>query len=221
MRLSFRHIVPVVVLLAILPAQASAQTVTGLPVLNSRIATGVTLAGEVGFPDSDYGEGTAYGVRASLGLGAFGFGVVLSSWDPEVAGADSRIAIGGSLNYKLLGGPLTPLSVTLQAGAESASDPQADQVHVPIGIGFALTIPNPTLAIRPWLAPRLDVVNYNYSGSGGDETESNFGISGGIEFGLIGGLGFGVAYDRVFASDDFKPSVWSVGLNYTIKIPGL
>ena len=27
-----------------------------------------------------------------------------------------------------------------------------------MGVGFALTIPNPALAIRPWIAPRLDIV---------------------------------------------------------------
>lgn len=200
-------------------ATLAAQSVTGLPVLNSRIATGVTLAGEVGFPDGDYGDGTAYGARASLGLGALGFSAVLSTWEPEVAGADSRFAYGGALNYKLLGGPLTPLSITLQAGAETAEDAGVRQVHVPVGIGVALTIPNPTLAIRPWLAPRLDVVDV--SGGASDDSESNFAISGGIEFGLIGGLGFGVAYDRVFAGDGDNPSVWSAGLNYTFKVPGL
>lgn len=219
MRSSFRSIVALAVLLAASPIAGTAQTVTGLPVLNSRVATGLTLAGEVGFPDSDYGDGTAYGVRASLGLGAFGFGAVLSSWDPEVAGADSRVAIGGSVNYKLLGGPLIPLSITLQGGVEAANDADVDQLHFPIGVGVALTIPNPALAIRPWLAPRLDITHL--SGGMTDQTESKFGLSGGIEFGLLGGLGFGVAYDRVFAGDGFDPSVWSVGLNYTIKIPGL
>ena len=205
---------PSLALLILLAAPLPAQTVTGLPVLNSRIASGLTLAGEVGFPDSDYGEGTAYGARASLGLGLFGFSAVVSSWDPDVAGADSRVAFGGAINYKLIGGPLTPLSLTLQAGAETAEDQGVRQVHAPIGLGVALTIPNPALAIRPWLAPRVDVANF--SGGSTDQTETNFGLSGGVEFGLLGGLGFGVAYDRVFAGDGYDPSVWSVGLNYTL-----
>jgi len=216
---SFRRIVPVAALLALLPAKGSAQTVTGLPVINSRIATGLTLAGEVGFPDSDYGQGTAYGVRASLGLGVFGIAAVLSTWNPDLPGSDSRVAYGGSLNYKVLGGPLTPLSITLQGGVEAANDANVDQLHFPIGLGVALTIPNPALAIRPWLAPRLDITRL--SGGMTDQTESNFGLSGGVEFGLLGGLGFGVSYDRVFAGDGFDPSVWSAGLNYTLKVPGL
>jgi len=214
-----RLLVLIPMVLALFPFTGSAQNVTGLPVLNSRIATGLTLAGEVGFPDSDYGEGTAYGVRASLGLGVFGISAMLTTWDPELPGADSRVAYGGSLNYKLLGGPLTPLSVTLQGGVEAASDAGVDQLHVPVGLGVALTIPNPALAIRPWLAPRLDIARL--SGGMTDQTETNFGISGGVEFGLLGGLGFGVAYDRVFAGNGFDPSVWSVGLNYTIKVAGL
>jgi hypothetical protein len=198
----------------VMPARIPGQTVTGLPVLNSRIASGLTLGGEVGFPDSDYGEGTAYGARASLGLGLFGFSAVVSTWDPEVAGVDARVALGGAVNYKLLGGPLTPLSVTIQAGAETAEDQGVRQLHAPVGLGVALTIPNPALAIRPWLAPRLDVAHF--SGGSTDQTETNFGLSGGIEFGLLGGLGFGVAYDRVWAGDGYEPSVWSVGLNYTL-----
>jgi hypothetical protein len=209
----------IAVVLALFPLTGRAQTVTGLPVINSRIATGLTLAGEVGFPDNDYGQGTAYGARASLGLGVFGIMAMVSTWNPDLPGEDSRVAYGGSLNYKLLGGPLTPLSVTLQGGVEAANAANVDQLHFPIGLGVALTIPNPALAIRPWLAPRLDITRL--SGGTTDQTESNFGISGGVEFGLLGGLGFGVSYDRVFAGNGFDPSVWSAGLNYTIKVPGL
>ena len=49
------------------PMVAQAQGVTGLPVRNSGLVSGLTIGGEVGFPNSDYGKGTAFGARAALG----------------------------------------------------------------------------------------------------------------------------------------------------------
>lgn len=208
----------VLVALAAGTVPARAQ-VTGLPVHNAGVAGGLTIGGEVGFPDEDYGKGTAFGARGTLGLGPVGIGAVISRWNPK-GPADAHTAVGGYLNLKVFGGPLVPLSVTLQGGAEYAKSGGVRAVHAPIGLGIALKIPNPALAIKPWLAPRLDLVRTSGSGITTD-TESNFGISGGVDFSLLGGLGFGVAYDRTWAGNDLNPSVFSAGVNYAIKIPGL
>jgi hypothetical protein len=208
----------VLALLAVLAGTARAQ-VTGLPVKNAGITGGLTIGGEVGFPGDEYGGGTAFGARGSLGLGAIGFGAVVSHWNPDGDG-DAINAVGASLNLKVFGGPLIPLSVTLQGGAEYASSNGIKMLHAPIGLGIGLRIPNPALAIKPWLAPRLDVMRVSGDDIDGD-TETNFGISGGVDFSLLGGLGFGVAYDRVWAGEGVNPSVFSVGVNYAIKIPGL
>jgi hypothetical protein len=205
-------------LLGVLASSAQAQ-VTGLPVKNGGVTGGLTIGGEVGFPGDEYGGGTAYGARGTLGLGPVGFGAVVSHWNPDGDG-DASNAVGGYLNLKVFGGPLIPLSVTLQGGAEYASNDGFKRLHVPVGLGIGLRIPNPALAIKPWIAPRLDIVRTSGDGIDSD-TEKNFGISGGVDFSLLGGLGFGVAYDRVWAGDGVNPSVFSVGVNYAIKIPGL
>jgi hypothetical protein len=210
------------VLLAILLAAGLAPRgtaqVTGLPTRNSGITSGLTIGGEVGFPDADYGKGTAFGARGALGLGPFAVSAVVSSWNPK-GPVGSRTGVGGYLNLKIFGGPLIPLSVTLQGGAEYTTNSGVKVVHAPIGLGIALKIPNPALAIKPWIAPRLDVVRI--SGGGNSNTAKNFGLSGGVDFSLLGGLGFSVAYDRTWADNGLNPSVISAGANYAIKIPGL
>jgi len=205
-------------LLALLVVPAQAQ-VTGLPVYNAGVTSGLTIGAVAGFPDADYGKGTAFGARGALGLGPFGVSAVVSSWNPKGPG-DAQTAVGGYVNLKVFGGPLIPLSVTLQGGAEYTSNNGVKVVHAPVGLGFALKIPNPALAIKPWLAPRLDIVKVSGTLLN-DDTETNFGLSGGVDFTLLGGIGFGVAYDRTFVGNGLNPSVLSAGINYSIKIPGL
>ena len=202
---------------ATLPAVGVAQ-VTGLPVRNSGVSSGLTLSGEVGFPDHSYGKGTAYGGRATLGLGFLGISALVSQWDPDGA-VEAQTGYGGYLNLKVFGGPLVPFSATLQGGAEYRKQSGIEYVHAPIGLGIALRIPNPALAIKPWIAPRVDV--FRVSGSAPSNTTTQFGISGGIDFSLLGGIGFGAAYDQRWAGDGVNPSVFSVGASYTLKIPGL
>lgn len=192
--------------------------VTGLPVRNSGITTGLTIAGEVGFPDADYGKGTAFGGRGAAGFGPIGVSAVISSYNPK--NGPTQTGLGGYLNLKVFGGPLVPFSVTLQGGAEYVKNNGTKLIHAPIGLGIGLRIPNPALAIKPWIAPRLDVLRVSGSGIT-TTTDENFGISGGVDFSLLGGLGFGVAYDRTWAGNGVNPSVLSVGASYSIKIPGL
>ena len=201
-----------------LPAGAQVVAVTGLPVRNAGISTGLSIGAEVGFPGADYGKGTAYGARGAIGLGPIGLSAVVSSWNPKGSGP-SATALGGYAGLKVFGGPLIPLSVTLQGGAEYAKVSGVKSLHLPVGLGIALKIPNPALAIKPWIAPRVDisristVINSN--------TYTHFGISGGVDFSLLGGIGFGVAYDRVWAGNGGNPSTFSAGVNYTFKVPGL
>jgi hypothetical protein len=92
------------------------------------------------------------------------------------------------------------------------------ELRFPVGLGIALTIPNPALAIRPWIAPRLDIVRS--SGGGLSNTETNFGLGGGLELNLLNGFGLHAAYDRVF-TDGGDPSVFGLGAHYGFRIPGL
>jgi hypothetical protein len=197
--------------------------VRGIPVYNSGVASGIALYGDVGFPDEQAGKGTAYALTGRAGFGALGATAIASTFDPEGDG-DSNVSLGATLDYRIIGGPLIPLSVTLQGGIGyskpdlSILPDDETELRFPIGVGFALTIPNPALAIRPWIAPRVDVVKV--SGGGVSETETNFGLGGGVEFNLLNGFGLHAAYDRLFL-DGGDPSVFGVGAHYAFRIPGL
>ncbi|HEU5304871.1 MAG TPA: hypothetical protein VFU40_09535 [Gemmatimonadales bacterium] len=205
------------------PPSAPAQ-VRGIPVYNSGVGTGIAVYGDVGFSNADAGKGTAFAVSGRAGFGPLGATAILSTFNPDGPG-DNELSVGGTLNYKMFGGPLIPLSVTLQGGiGYSKPDvgllPGGDvsELRFPVGLGFALTIPNPALAIKPWIAPRLDIVRV--SGGGSSDTDTNFGIGGGVELNLLSGLGVHAAYDRVFA-DGGDPGVFGIGAHYAFRIPGL
>jgi hypothetical protein len=203
--------------------QAEAQ-VQGIPVYNSGVPRGIAIYGDVGFPDDNAGKGTALAVSGRAGFGPLGATAILSRFDPEGPGS-SDVSVGATLNYKIFGGPLVPLSVTLQGGIgyakpESGLLPGSDatELHFPIGVGFALTIPNPALAIRPWIAPRVDIVHASLSGT--TDSETNFGLGAGLELNLLNGFGLQAAYDRVFV-DGGDPSVFGLGAHYAFRVPGL
>jgi hypothetical protein len=195
-------------------------------VYNSGVARGIGLYGDIGFPNDAAGGGHGYGVTGRAGFGAFGATAMLSSYNPQ-GPTGSDLSVGATVDYRVFGGPLVPLTVTLQGGVGYAK-PDAGILpgavsdvtrwHFPVGVGFALTIPNPALAIRPWLAPRLDIVRTSLDGNG--TTDTNFGLSGGIELNLLNGFGAHAAYDAVFV-DGGTPGVFGVGLHYNFRVPGL
>jgi opacity protein-like surface antigen len=210
--------------LAFVPT-ASAQ-VLGLPVYNSGVPHGVGIYGNVGFPNADYGKGTAFGATGRVGLGFIGASATIATYNPQGAGP-SITSVGGTADIKVFGGPLVPLSVTLQGGLgywkTTIAGPAGVLVdektfHAPVGLGIALSIPNPVLAIKPWIAPRLDIVHTSIPGA--SNTDTHFGISGGVEFNLLSGIGAQLAYDWM-KNGSVKPGVFEAGLHYTIRVPGL
>ncbi len=205
----------------------------GLPVYNAGIPTGVGIYADIGFPNDAAGGGTSYGATGRLGVGPFGATASIAYNDigeqtlptpgggAVTIGGESFTSVGGTLNYKVFGGPLIPLTVTLQGGAGYGKQDDVSFYKFPVSLGFGLTIPNPALAIKPWLAPRLDIFRTSSEiSSVGSDTETNFGISGGVELNLLSGLGLHASYDRVFA-DVEDPSVFAAGLHYTFRVPGL
>jgi hypothetical protein len=205
-------------------ASAASAQVRGIPVYNSGIPSGIGLYGDVGFPDENAGKGRALALSGRAGFGAFGATAILSTFNPDGDG-ENDVSVGGTLNYKLFGGPLIPLSVTLQSGVGYSKPTEGilptdevNELRFPVGLGFALTIPNPALAIKPWIAPRVDIVRQ--SAGSVSNTETNFGLGAGLELNMLSGLGFHAAYDRVFM-DGGDPSVFGVGAQYTFRVPGL
>lgn len=220
-----------IVAAAIVTALPAAAQVPGLPVYNQGVPRGIGVYGDVGFPNDDAGGGTAYGVTGRAGFGVLGVTAIVSSYNPD-GPAGGKVSVGATGNLRVFGGPLVPLSVTLQGGVGYAK-PDASflpggasikQWRFPIGLGFALTIPNPALAIKPWLAPRIDIVRTTFGGvpqvAGGSDTQTNFALSGGIELNLLNGFGLHAAYDRIF-NNGADPSTFGVGAHYAFRVPGL
>ena len=216
-------VLPVLALfLGMSPQTVNAQ-VRGIPVYNNGVPSGIAVYGDVGFPDENAGKGTAYAISGRAGFGLFGVTAMLATFDPDGTG-DNDVRVGATLNYKMFGAPLTPLTVTLQGGI-GYSKPDLgvfpgdeDELRLPVGLGFALTIPNPLVAIQPWLAPRLDITRV--SGGGLSDSETAFGLSGGLELNLLNGFGVHAAYDQVFA-DGSDPGIFGFGAHYAFRIPGL
>jgi hypothetical protein len=198
------------------PAGLAAQ-VAGLPVRNAGVGTGIGVAADVGFPNGDMGKGTAFGATGFVGLGPFGVTASVSRWSPR--DADALTSVGGTVNMKVLGGPLIPVSLTLQGGAArtrvGAAGSQVTSWHFPIGLGVGVTIPNPAFSIKPWAAPRIDVVHQSGSGIV-DGTKAKFGISGGIDVGFLSGITIRAMYDRVSAGGGSHPSVLSLGAGFKV-----
>jgi hypothetical protein len=203
-------------------ASAGSAQALGLPVYNSGVPTGLGLYGDVAFPNGAAGDGHTLGASGRLGLSRFGLTATIASFNPS--GADNTLTtLGATANYKLVGGPLVPFSATLQGGVgygKVGDDPLGVKTwHFPIGLGIGLTIPNPALAIKPWIAPRVDITETSVGG-GPSDTNSDFGISTGVEFNFLNGFGLHAAYDRVFVSGT-DPGIFSVGAHYGFRIPGL
>jgi hypothetical protein len=226
-----KHVVLGVIVVAAALADGAAPVeaqVRGIPVYNAGVPRGIGVYGDVGFPNDEAGGGTAYALTGRAGFGPLGATAILSSYNPG-GPADSDVSVGATLNYRVFGGPLVPLAVTLQGGIGYAKPESglvfpgggedATQLRFPVGVGFALTIPNPVLAIKPWLAPRLDIVRVSADGADA-QTDSEFALSGGIELNTLGGFGLHATYDAVFA-DGGTPGVFGIGAHYTFRVPGL
>jgi hypothetical protein len=218
-----RSLHPPVLLLALLLGAAPLRAqVPGLPVYNAGVPRGIGIFGDLGFPNDAAGGGTAYGVTGRVGLGVLAFTATLSALNPD-GPAGTTAAVGATANYRVFGGPLVPFSVTLQGGIgytspDNGAFSSSDITHFPIGVGLALTIPNPALAIKPWLAPRLDIVRTPTAD--GHETDTNFGLSGGIELNLLNGFGAQASYDYV-NGDAGNPSIFGIGAHYSFRVRGL
>jgi Outer membrane protein beta-barrel domain len=211
-----RRILGVATIFTLILSGRSAAQNPGLPVINNGIATGLTLSGDVGFPNDAAGGGTAFGATGKVGLGPLGVSGSISRYKPD--GGESYVSLGATANWKLFGGPLIPFAVNFQAGASRFKDEGATLWHFPVGLGFSARIPTTVIGVKPWIAPRIDISRV--SGGGLSNTDTNFGFSAGIELNLLSGLGFHASYDYVKA-DGATPSIFGVGVHYGLNIPGL
>ena len=196
----------------LLPAPPLEAQVPRLPVVNNGVPRGILVAGDVGFPNDAAGGGTTYAATGAIGLGMLGFTATLGS--TELSGGSSTGVYGGTANLRLIGGPLVPFFVNLQAGVGYGDLDGAKTTHVPVGVGIGLTIPLPIFGLKPWFAPRWDYNSVSGTVSG---SNSAFGYSAGLDIAFIFGLGLRTAYDWADYGAE-NPSSWSVGAKWSFGL---
>ncbi len=189
-------------------SSAAAQAF-GLPIVTSGGASGFSVGGEYAKANADAGDRRTIGAHASLGLGLIAVRAMVSH---STVGDETIWSTGGTATVQVMGGPFIPFRVLLQGGVGRWEIGDAEMTRVPVAIGFGATIPNPAFAIKPWVAPRVEVVRMRVGGYTGTDTE--FGISGGIDLTLLNGVTLRGAYDRIFR-EGLKPAILSFGISLT------
>jgi hypothetical protein len=198
----------------LVPTLLAAQ-VRGLPVVASGVSAGPTLGVTYGTANDDAGGTSTIGASLGTGLGPLALTAMVSRGAP-LTGDDAVWSQGLAVSVAVFGGPLVPFRVTAQAGVATWNRGVVDNMHVPLALGFAATIPNPAFAIRPWLAPRVSFRRSSFSTIAEvSETQTNAGLSGGIDLAFLNGLVVRAAYDREFV-DNASPGILSFGLGYAL-----
>ena len=207
----------------------------GNPVYAPAGAGGLTLAADFGRGVNDAsGKTNFFGGRAELGLPIIRIGAGVGIYDRNITGVDKEVTLAGNAALQVFGGPLVPVSVSLQVGVgylktSAAGVAGGDQttLSVPVGLALAVNVPTPGLSIDPWVMPRLQITR---TSNGTSDTDVNFAASAGINFSLPIGLGAHAALDYVvvsapagslLSSSDFSPVRFGIGVHYTISIPSL
>jgi hypothetical protein len=209
-----KRIMTVVALAAFATAPAAAQW-AGMPVWNNpKGGTGVTINGDLAIPGADYGKGTAFGARGTVGLANIALTAGVASWKPKGA-ADSYTSVGGNAAFKVIGGSLIPVALNLQLGAArwGAANGDSATTRLTAGGGVAVSVPTPGLSIEPYLS----LTNRWYKESGVSGTVSGFGWTLGtnVNFGM---LGFHLAYDSESRSGA-TAGIFALGAHVALKAP--
>jgi len=186
----------------------------GMPVWNNpKGGTGVTIDGDLGLPNSNGGKGTAFGARATLGIANISLTAGLSSWKPS--GYTSSItSVGGTAQFKVIGGSLIPVAVNIQLGAGTASavGTQPKVTMLVAGAGISVNVPTPGLSIEPYLS-----VGNRWNKPSGGSTVSNVGwvVGANIGFGM---LGLHFAYDSQKIGSVTR-GIIGIGAHVALKAP--
>jgi hypothetical protein len=208
-----KRIMTVLALAAFAAAPAAAQWL-GMPVWNSpKGGTGVTISGDLAMPNADWGKGTAFGVRGSLGLANLQLTAGLANWKPDGA-PESFTSIGGNAAFRIIGGSLLPIALNLQVGAATiaAANGSASQTRLTAGGGVAVSVPTPGISIEPYLS----ITNRWYKESGFTGF-SNLGwtLGANANFGMFG---VHVAYDSE-SNSGTTGGIIGIGAHIALKAP--
>src|SRR5256884_6235668 len=192
---------------------------TGMPVGNSRKGgTGITISGDWGRPDSAAGKGNAFGARAALGRGPVRLTAGVASYKPEGSSSQTA-AVGGQVDFRVIGGSLLPIAVNAQLGAGTSakigtSYPKTTTVTA--AVGFSVPLPTPGISIEPYFSPglRYHKLENPVTGASASQTKFGFVLGANLGFGLFG---LHAAYDYQ-DSDTGAKKVFGLGAHVPIKV---
>jgi len=199
-----------------LAAPAAAQWL-GEPVWNSVSGGGLAISADYAKPNDNYGHGTAWGARLSLGLGTTTFTFGAASWTPQ-EGA-SLTSIGADAAFRLVGGALLPTTSpgiwsNLQVGvghtelANVVVSPSVTAVTAAVGVGARL--PAPGFSVEPYVSPGIRY--HSEVSTGGSSTEFGYAIGANVGF---GSFGVHLAYDNEKLKGGGSVGVFGVGAQVT------
>ena len=213
-----KRIVTIAALIMFAASPAVAQW-AGMPVWNNpKGGTGVTVDGDLGFPNSNAGKGTAFGARATLGLANISFTAGVSSWKPS-GYSQSLTSVGGTAQFKVIGGSLIPVALNFQLGGSTTSSVDTGTVTlVPKlttflgGAGVSVNVPTPGINIEPYLS-----ISNRWRKPSGGSTASSVGwvIGANVGFGM---LGLHLAYDSQKVGGVTR-GVIGIGAHVALKAP--
>jgi len=181
---------------------------------NPKGGTGITISGDLAKPGDDLGKGTAYGARGSFGFGAITLTAQYANWKPSGL-SESYNSIGAQGAFRVIGGSLMPLALSLQVNAARIGEANGDSATTRLGLGGAVSVnvPTPGLSIEPYLA-----VNNRWYSASGASTESNIGWTLGANVGF-GMMGLHLAYDSENFGGGTTGGIFGLGVHFALKAP--
>lgn len=215
-----------IVLAAGMMAAPAVAQLHGNPTYPAIYGTGFTLLADYGRGLNDEAwKSNYFGGRAALGLPMVslwaGAGTVKTdeTLDP---GSESEIVYGGGGAVNIVQGPLVPVIVALSAGFGYLSEEgYGSTITVPAGVVLAINVPSPTVDVKPWIMPRVELQAFSpESGLLDSQTEFGVGVSGGLNVTLPTGFGFHVTADWR-SLNDMTPIYLGGGIHYKFPIPSL
>lgn len=204
-----------VMALAFTVATPAAAQFLGMPVWNSpKGGTGITISGDYAKPNADWGKGSAFGARGTVGLGSLSVTAGFSSWKPSGASTSLK-SVGGDAAFRVIGGTLLPINLNLLVGGARTTASGAPSLTTLVaGGGVSVSLPTPGISIEPYVS----LTNRWHKPSGGS-TDSNFGWTIGANLGFGGFFGAHVAYDSESLGGGSTGGIIGVGAHIALKVP--
>ncbi len=198
---------------------ASAQF-AGMPVWNSpKGGTGITISGDYGKPNADWGKGNAFGARGTLGLGSLSATLGFASWNPSGT-APTVKSVGGDAAFRVIGGSLLPFNINLLVGgARATATGVPGTTTIVAGGGASITLPTPGISLEPYISLANRWHHVGSTALTPSSTNSNFGWTIGANFGFGGVMGAHIAYDSEALGGGSTGGILGVGLHLSLKVP--